>query len=88
MPEDGTEFLKITDCDEISLSGREKNFVIPKNVNTFSVHMITEGKPMYKIGPEHGHFNHYYFLNKNGMRGCRETPLCADDSIKKHAFLS
>ena len=88
LPEDGTEFLKITDCDEISLSGREKNFVIPKNVNTFSVHMITEGKPMYKIGPEQGHFNHYYFLNKNGMRGCHETPLCADDSIKKHAFLS
>ena len=88
LPEHGTEFLKITDCDEVLLSGREKNFVIPTNVNTFAVHMITEGKPMYKISPEDGHFNHYYFLNKNGMRGCYETPLHTDDSIKKHAFLS
>jgi hypothetical protein len=41
LPVHNNEFLNIFNCDSISRDGREKNFILPKNVNTFSVHMIT-----------------------------------------------
>jgi hypothetical protein len=79
---DGYNFLKIYNCDEILLVGREKNFVIPKNVYTFSVHMITSGKKMYTVQQDKIFFNHYMFLNKTD-RGKNETKYI-DDSINKH----
>ena len=49
LPVNNKKFLKIFNCDNITKSGHEKNFVLPKNVITFSVHMVTSGKPMYTI---------------------------------------
>lgn len=82
LPTDSFNFLKIYNCDEITLSGHEKNFVIPKNVNTFSVHMITNGKKMYTVPYSDLYFNHYYFLNKTD-RGKKQTKII-DKSISKH----
>ena len=76
------DFFNIYNCDKITLLGHEKNFVIPKNVNTFSVHQITNGKIPYIIPHQNAYFNHYYFLNKK-TRGKKKTNL-TDDSINKH----
>ena len=75
-------FLKIFDCDKITKTGHEKNFVLPKNVETFSVHMVTSGKPMYNINEKYAYFNHYYYLNKS-TRGKNKTNLI-DNSILVH----
>uniref|UniRef100_A0A6C0HYN4 Glycosyltransferase family 92 protein n=1 Tax=viral metagenome TaxID=1070528 RepID=A0A6C0HYN4_9ZZZZ len=82
LPTNGCNFLRIFDCDKITENGREKNFVIPKNVETFSVHMVTSGKPMYDVCYKYVFFNHYYFLNKN-YRGYNVTNL-KDYSILLH----
>jgi len=74
------DFLNIYNCDQITLQGHEKNFVIPKNVLVFSVHMIIKGKKMLTIPHNILFFNHYYFLNKSN-RGINKTDLI-DDSIK------
>ena len=76
------DFLFIYSCKEITKTGREKNFVIPKNVKTFSVHMITSGKKMYNISSKYLYFNHYIFLNKS-KRG-RDTTDLQDKTILKH----
>lgn len=76
------DFLSIFTCKEITKSGREKNFVIPKNVETFSVHMITRGKKMYNIDYKEIYFNHYMFLNKT-KRGRTKSSL-QDKTILKH----
>jgi len=75
-------FLCIFTCKEITKKGREKNFVIPKNVKTFSVHMITSGKQMYNIDFKYLYFNHYIFLNKS-KRG-RDISYLQDRTILKH----
>jgi hypothetical protein len=82
IPIVNNNFLKIFNCDNITENGAEKNFVIPKNVNTFSVHMITSGKSMYKIDKTYAYFNHYYYLNKNN-RGRNQTDIL-DTSIITH----
>ena len=81
LPTDGTKFLSIYNCDQITEQGHEKNFVIPSNVQTFSVHMITSGKPMCLVPPTDIFFNHYYYLNKQD-RGRNKTPYL-DNSINK-----
>lgn len=45
-------------------NGHSKMFVQPCNVNTFSVHRITNGRPMHEIVDNSIYFNHYIFLNK------------------------
>ena len=45
-------------------NGHSKMFVQPCNVNTFSVHKITNGKPIHEIVDNSIYFNHYIFLNK------------------------
>jgi hypothetical protein len=82
LPIDGYKFLKIYNCDNITLRRHEKNFVIPRNVNTFSIHMITSGKQMYTIKPDEVFFNHYCYLNK-ASRGRNKTNI-TDNSINKH----
>jgi len=82
LPTEGNNFLKIFNCDKITKGGQEKNFVLPKNINTFAVHMITDGNPMYNIDDKLIFFNHYYFLNKSS-RGRNNTNLI-DDSILFH----
>jgi hypothetical protein len=82
LPTNNNQFLKIFNCDNITLEGREKNFVLPKNVITFSVHMVTSGKPMYGINKKNAYFNHYIYLNKSN-RGRNKTELI-DNSILQH----
>lgn len=82
LPVNNKKFLKIFNCDNITKYGHEKNFVIPKNVITFSVHMVTSGKPMYDIDEKYIYFNHYYYLNKNS-RG-RNNTMLIDDTILSH----
>ena len=83
LPTDGYNFLKIYNCGKITLSGREKNFVIPVNVSVYCVHRVLRGKPMYKVSHNDLYFNHYFFLNKSN-RGKDETQLI-DTSMTKHA---
>lgn len=82
LPTHDFNFLSIFDCQTISMRGQEKNFVIPKNVNTFSVHMITNGKNMYEVNCQELYFNHYCFLNK-ATRGRSKCHL-KDKTILKH----
>lgn len=82
LPTEGYKFLSIFSCEEVTTGWREKNFVIPKNIETFAVHLITRGKQMYTIHPELIYFNHYMFLNKS-TRG-REICHLQDKSILRH----
>lgn len=81
LPDDKNNFLKIYTCDNIKMSGHEKNFVIPRNVKTFSVHMITNGLPIVKITHNIAYFNHYIFLNKTN-RGFNKSDM-SDNSISR-----
>ena len=80
---EGYNFLKIYYCGNVIRLSNEKQFVIPKNVKTFSVHMITSGKQMITIGEDEVYFNHYVFLNKKN-RGKDKTTK-KDESIMRHA---
>ena len=82
LPTQDSKFLTISNCDEITTCGREKCFVLPKQVSTFSVHMVTSGKPMYTIDPKNAYFNHYIYLNKTD-RGRNRTSLI-DDTIQRN----
>jgi hypothetical protein len=73
------DFLKIFNCDKITFKGREKHFVIPQNIKTFSVHQITKGKKTFTVDFNILFFNHYFFLNKSN-RGNYKTKF-SDDSI-------
>ncbi len=81
LPEDNYNFLQIYNCDTITLFTREKCFVIPKNIKTFSVHVITNGLPIKYINYNYAYFNHYFFLNKKD-RGFNKTPFI-DKSISR-----
>lgn len=83
-PEEGYEFLKISDCGELKDSTRLrcKNFIIPKNVTNYCVHNITNGKSKYGLNKEKVYFNHYFYLNKED-RG-RENKRKYDNSIMRH----
>ena len=78
----GYDFLFIFSCKEITKKGREKNFVIPKNVKSFAVHMIKSGKQMYNINSKYLYFNHYIFLNK--LKRGRDISDLQDKTILKH----
>lgn len=82
MNTDGFNFLSISNCDDITLEGREKCFVIPKNVFTWSVHTVTLGKKLFSVDHKEIYFNHYIFLNKK-ERG-RDRGKNVDISIHKH----
>jgi len=85
LPTNDYEFLKIYNCDNILLVGREKLFVIPKNVYTYSIHCITKGKNSYNVSHEKIFFNHYIFLNKS-ERGRNITDITdiTDNTISNH----
>ncbi len=82
LPTTNLQFFNIFECSNVVDHGHEKNFVIPKNVNTFSVHMITHGHPSYNVPKTDAYFNHYYFLNKKD-RGRNRTNQ-TDHSILLH----
>jgi hypothetical protein len=79
---DENNFLNIFNCDTITKNGNEKNFVIPKNVKTFSVHRVTDGRPMFIINEKDVFFNHYVFLNK--MNRGKNITNNIDNSILRH----
>jgi len=79
LPSDGFNFLNIFNCDEISEEGFEKCIVIPKNVKTFSIHVVTDGLELRLLDKSSVYFNHYYFLNKTD-RGFKLTPF-TDNTI-------
>ena len=80
----GYDFLSIYNCEEITKNGREKNFVIPKNVRTYSIHAITSGEQMFTIDSKYIYFNHYIFLNK-AIRG-KDISYLEDKTILKHCI--
>jgi hypothetical protein len=80
-PENEYEFLKIIKCSDFCLTTRQKVFVIPKNVDIFSVHMIVSGKPKITIPTKILYFNHYMFLNKTD-RGREKSDLLDLSMIK------
>lgn len=83
LPVDDGCFLRITSCaGEVLAKGREKCFVIPANILTFSVHTITLGGQLIKLSPKLGYFNHYIYLNKSD-RGYDRTPW-NDMSISRY----
>ena len=73
------DFLKIFHCAEVLTHGREKHFVIPKNITIFCIHKVLKGKFVNVIPPEDAYFNHYFYLNKH-KRGLNKTDL-RDESI-------
>lgn len=79
LPVSNRQFLNIFNCDRITYGGHEKCFVVPKNVITYSVHLVTLGGPLCEINPADLFFNHYCYLNKS-HRGRNNTPF-KDDSI-------
>jgi hypothetical protein len=79
LPSENMDFFHIFNCDEVSEEAFSKCIVIPKNVKTFSVHIVTEGLESLIIDKSYVYFNHYYFLNKKD-RGFNET-ACIDRSI-------
>jgi len=66
----GHDFLQIYDCTDFA-KGREKHFVIPKNIKLFNIHTISLGKPSHTIDYSMIYFNHYYFLNKEDRGMCK-----------------
>lgn len=91
LPTDGTNFLKITDCDtKVLTNQRNKNFVIPKNTISYRIHGVTEGTIKGKtkgikniiLNSKDIFFNHYIYLNKS-KRG-RENKNTNDESILLH----
>lgn len=91
LPVGGFEFLKIYNCDNVTLSHpngtrmrNEKNFVIPKNVFAYYIHSVTNGKPMYTLNADDIYFNHYCYINQ-WSRGRNNSNLL-DDSISKHTL--
>ena len=75
------DFLNIYECDNIDLIGREKMFIIPKNVDIVSVHIIIQGKEIYTVTPDIMYFNHYMYLNKLYRNRIIFSPKLKDDSI-------
>jgi hypothetical protein len=76
------KFLTIYSCGDFIKNEREKNFVIPKNVKTFSVHTVTDGSPVHLVDEKDMFFNHYVYLNKP-ERG-KERTNHSDQSIRIH----
>jgi hypothetical protein len=82
VPVTGFRFFDAVHCTDFFLDARQKVFVIPPNVDMFSVHMIVSGKPKMTMDPSILYFNHYYFLNGKFRE---EIPVThTDDSIRRH----
>ena len=54
----GNDLFEISNCLDVSRHERQKNFIFPKNLNTFAVHIVTSGKPVITIDPDIAYFNH------------------------------
>ena len=79
-----TDFFRATTCTNYIFGGRQKVFVIPKNVVIFSVHMIVTGLPVRTADPDKSMcFHHYWFLSSKN-REVIATP-CTDTSMVHYA---
>lgn len=79
--EEDFDFLRIYDCDNFTpFPHRVKNFAIPKNVNTWCVHEMANGKLTINIDEKVMYFNHYFYLNKN--RG-KDNKNLIDNTIER-----
>lgn len=79
-----TDFFRATLCTEYIFVARQKVFVIPRNVQIFSVHMIVKGLPKRTADPDKSMcFHHYWFLSRS-PRGEVSTP-CVDTSMVEYA---
>ncbi len=83
MPTDGYNFLKIYDCNNVTKTVRNKNFVIPKNIKIFNIHNVSVGKRLFIVNENLLYFNHYFFLNKEN-RG-KNTTTKTDSTIDRIA---
>jgi hypothetical protein len=79
--EDGFEFMKVGNCQDICIQGYEKHFIVPRNIDAFCVHSIIKGKPDVTLPTNIIFHNHYCFLNKphRGRTGCQIMHI--DNSI-------
>jgi hypothetical protein len=82
LPTNGLYFLQCFECDNVMHGGRQKCFVIPTRVKSFSVHTVTDGSNLYVVDETKAFFNHYFFLNKNG-RGRNRSGM-TNNSILLH----
>jgi len=83
QPIENGHFLRIPNCaNGVKKSGNEKNFVKPRNIKTFAIHLISSGGKIIVLHQELGYFNHYIYLNKPS-RGREKTPW-RDDSITRY----
>lgn len=83
------DFLKVYNCGDFILNERQKIFVIPQNVQIFSVHLIVLGKEKHTIDRGVVYFNHYIFLNKKDLSRfnnfLKSYPINAyDDTINRN----
>jgi hypothetical protein len=82
LPTHDLHFFQCFECDNITDGVRQKCFVIPTRVKSFSVHTVTDGSNLCVIDGGKAFFNHYYFLNKKD-RGRKRTNM-TDKSILLH----
>lgn len=86
-PEGGYDFLRIPDCTPILRTRYRKCIVIPKNVETYSVHMPSLSKRMAGNMRNFAGdviFNHYFFLNKAGRGRKKSSAGDTNLSIIRH----
>jgi hypothetical protein len=82
LPTHDLHFFQCFECDHTTIGFRQKCFVIPTRVKSFSVHTVTDGSTLYEVAEKDAFFNHYFFLNKRG-RGENQTGI-TDNSILLH----
>ena len=84
---DDTEynFLSIYITDFKFIFDRGKSFIMPSNVNCYSVHEISNGEKLIDVDYHVIYFNHYFFLNKSKRgRSIFNFTLKRDKSIKRY----
>jgi len=79
------DFFSIVSCKSHTEGpcSRQKVFVIPSNVQLFTVHRITLGLPVLFVPPNDGLLNHYMFLNKS-VAGGKEIFPATNTRIQKY----
>ena len=81
----GYNFLTIYNTDFKFTFVRGKSFILPSNVNCYSVHEISNGEKWIDVNYHLIYFNHYFFLNKlKRARGIFNFTFIRDKSIKRY----
>ena len=81
----GFKFLSIYFTSFKFYFDRGKSFILPSNVNCYSVHEVTNGKKAVEMDYRVIYFNHYFFLNKlKRVRNISYLISSKDYSIKRY----